>query len=628
MTNLMTLSILFGIFLLIALLWHQLAGICAEESMTASAITIMLLVFGCGFAGNTAYVYRISAVLAAAGLLLFLLNRGKGRTEAGFLSRVGTFISPSMVVIAVVFCYCVVFFRNALYTYPDEIYQWGSAVKYMTQTGQLPYGEGFTGDAVTFSICSMFQYFFAGLGKFTESNTFVGNFILTFVPVLLPCRNMGWKKWKNVFLYAAAVFLSFNLISYIKYYTILQDFVLPMWTGGVIAWLLWRREEKVNFPLLFACLTVIAAMKSLVGPLFACMILLTAFLTEYFRDCGDEIRDWKKLRCILQKKYLAFLPLCVTPVLINMIWSHTISVNVLSRGVGTADKSMETILYAMVDKSLATLESTTTSMPFFSYVIFFGIYFILIQFLNTVLKKQKNMSITILAVYVVGAVFYLGVMFYAYMTVFGAGDSETVAGLERYLAYYMLAGVCAALFPLFCMVKEMDKQGRVRMVAMVVAISCLYGTSGNFVQKATSIRRKDESAWKTRVAIRDQVEKFRKVAPGDGRIFVFGKLKTNTIKMLTYEFGSQYKWDHDSYTLDNREGDYDILIDAAKYPELLLETDYQYVWFRDPKEKNRQYDYLRHEFGFVSAKDGDIYEIVKTEDGYKFQYLGNVPSDE
>ena len=628
MTNLVNLCIVFGIFVLITLFWHQLTGLCTEESMAASAITIILLVFGCGLAGNTAYAYGISAAVGAAGFLLFLLNRGKGRTKAGFLSRLTAFVTPSAIVIAVVFCYSVVFFWEALYTYPDEIYQWGSAVKYMTQTGLLPYGENFTGDSITFSICTMFQYFFSGIGDFTESNTFVGNFVLTFIPVMLPCRKMGWKKWKSVFLYAAAVFLSFNLISYIKYYTILQDFVLPMWTGGVIAWLLWSKEEKMNFPLLFACMTIIAAMKSLVGPLFVCMILLTAFLVVYFKDCDDNILDWKKLRLILNKKYLCFLPLCVTPILINMIWSSMISVNVMSRGVGTADKSPIGIFYAMLDKCFVTVEGSTTAMPFFSYVIFFGVYILMILFLKSLLEKQKNMRVTILSIYVAGAVLYMGVMFYAYMNVFGAGDSENVSGLERYIAYYMLAGVCAMLFPLFCRTDEMKKTEKLKTVLIVLALSCLYGTTGNFIQKATSIRREKDTAWGTRMEIKNQVKKFRKLAQGDGRIFIFGKLKTNNIKMLTYEFGKQYAWDNDSYTIDGRDEKTQILINAAKYPDILIESGYQYVWFRNPDEKNQEYQYLRRRFGFASVEDGDIYEIVETEDGYRFEYLGNVPSDD
>ena len=47
MTNLVTLTLIFMLFVFVTLFWYQLAGISTEERMVASAITIMLLVFGC-----------------------------------------------------------------------------------------------------------------------------------------------------------------------------------------------------------------------------------------------------------------------------------------------------------------------------------------------------------------------------------------------------------------------------------------------------------------------------------------------------------------------------------------------------------------------------------------------------
>lgn len=628
MSNVIILSIVFLLFLLISLFWYQLAGICTEESMAASASTIMAVTFLAGLAGNAAYIYPAAAFMAAAGVLLFLLNIGRGRTEEKFWKRVISFISPAMVVIGIIFIYCGCCFRRSLFTYPDEINQWGSAVKYMTETGLLPYGENFTGDDVTFSICTMFQYYFAGIGNFVESNAYVGNFLLTFIPVLLPCRKSGWERWKSVFVYAAVIFISLNLISYVKYYTLLQDYVLPMWAGGILAWILWRKEEKINWIFLFCSLSVIAAMKSLVGPLFACMIILTAFLSQYFRDCNDDIVGLKNLRAIKTKKYLVFLPLFITPVFLNIIWSKIISTNVLSRGVGSAGKDAVQIFRTILDQGFTVIESGTNKLPYMSYVIYFGLYIAGIFLLVSVLKKYKNEMKTILLLYLAGAFLYMGVMFYAYMNVFGGTDGVAVAGIDRYLAYYMLVGLCAMIFPLFYPMEDVDRNSKVRMVSVLLVIVCLYGTSGNFIAKITSIRREQDSTWLQRVEIKEQVEKFHELVQDNGRIFIIGKLTTNNLKMLTYEFGSQYDWENDSYTIDARGGGKQILINAAKYPELLTETEYKYVWFMNPEEKNKEYDYLRREFKFKSAEDGDVYEIQKVDDEYRFIYLGNVPTED
>lgn len=626
MSNLVTLSMIFVVFILVSLFWYQLTGICTEESMAASAITVMLGTFLAGIAGNAAYVYPAAGLMAAAGIVLFLLNRGRGRREEGFLKRVFSFVSPSLVVIGITFIYCGCCFRRALFTYPDEIHQWGSAVKYMAETGLLPYGADYTGDSVTFSICTMFQYFFAGIGTFIESNTYVGNFVLTFIPVLLPCRKSGWDRWKSVFSYAGVVFLSFNLISYIKYYTILQDYVLPMWAGGILAWLLWRKEEKVNWIFLFSSLTVVAAMKSLVGPLFVCMIILAAFLSVYYRDCKDHISGLRKLNVIRNKKYLCFLPMLTTPVLLNMVWSRTISTNVLSRGVGTANKDASQILSSILDKSFAVIESNAEPMPYISYVIFFGLYVVGIFLLLSVLKRNRNEIRAILALYVAGAFLYMGVMFYAYMNVFGASDSSTVAGLERYAAYYMLVGVCTLVFPLFYREMDIRRTTEVRIACAALVILCLFGTGGGFIAKATSIRREQEGTWIRRVEAKEQVGRFRELVGDDGRVFVIGKLDTSYIKTLTYEFGKQYAWDQDSYTMDARGGGKQILINVPKYPELLTKTEYKYVWFVNPKEKYEEYDALRRYYKFESAQDGDIYEIQQVDGRYRFRYVGNVPT--
>ena len=89
----------------------------------------------------------------------------------------------------------------------------------------------------------------------------------------------------------------------------------------------------------------------------------------------------------------------------------------------------------------------------------------------------------------------------------GASDSETVAGLERYAAYYMLVGVCTMLFPIFYRLPEIDRSLKIKAVAVTISVACLYGTSGNFIPKVSSLRRSQESEWKKRVETKEQVVK-------------------------------------------------------------------------------------------------------------------------
>lgn len=629
MTNLVTMTLIFMLFVFVALFWYQLAGISTEEGMVASAITIMLLVFGCAMIEKAKFAYVCCIILSIVGIVLFLVNIGKHKSKEKLLYRIRDFVTPSLVIMGIGFLYTIVFFRKALFTYSDEVYQWGNAVKYIVQENAIPNKSTFTGDAGNFSICTMFQYFFSGLGKFKESNAFVGNFLLTFIAVMLPCSGKKWKEWKKVFIYAGAMFLTMNLLSYIKYYTLLQDYVLPMWAGGTIAWLLWNKKQKINWILLFFTTTVIAAMKSLVGPMFSCIIILTALLIVYLNDCTDSIWNIANLKKISIKKYGPWLPLLVTPFLINKIWTSIVSVGttVYGKSVGTAGKDTVQTAYNVIEKTFTIFGGTTSTPPYMSYVIYFGLYILIIIFLKKLLIRKKMTVTTILTTYVIGAIVYLGVMFYAYMKVFSVSDSSIVAGLDRYLSYYMLMGVPAIVYMLFIRDKKVLKDEKVlKKVAVLFLIVCLYGTSGNFTSKVTTIKNESDDLWVMRVNTKEQIKKLQKLLKKDqGHLFIMGKLNGSDITMITYELGKQYVWSEDSYSMKSREDQEQILINAAKYPQILTESDYKYVWFINPDEQKKEYEYLRYYFGFESTEDGDVYEICEQNGTYKFKYLGNVP---
>ena len=108
-----------------------------------------------------------------------------------------------------------------------------------------PCGEGFTGQEVTLSFCTMFQYIWVGIGKFVESNGFIGNFLLTFIPIMLPFSGCKWKQWKEVFVYSIIVFLAFNLLSYVNYYTCLLYTSLQWQKGGESIMLSILRKTEV-----------------------------------------------------------------------------------------------------------------------------------------------------------------------------------------------------------------------------------------------------------------------------------------------------------------------------------------------------------------------------------------------
>lgn len=626
MSNAVGMAIIFLFFLLIIAFWYQITGISVEESMVMTAILIMLSVLGAGLFGNVKYSYIILVIFAAVGLFAFPANIGARRHKQMCLkARIAGFFSPSLIIIAGVFLYAFIFFRKGLYTYPDEVYQWGNSLKYMAESGRLPFGSEFTGASITLSACTMFQYFWVGLFPFVESNSFVGNFLLTFIPVMLLMKNVSWKEWKTVLLYAVSIFFAMNLFSYVKYYTLLQDWVLPMWTGSIVAWLLWRCEKKINWILLISSLVCIGAMKSLVGPLFGLMIFLVAAVKSLVEN-GFTEKPLQTIKTMAHKGYI-FLGIAgiVAVFSINIIWSSVLRDNVLSRGGNISGKSPGNILSLMIKKIYVTLGNSDGGAPFFSYVIFAVVFAAGFYFLRGMIKdiSQKKIMTVVFSLYLFGFVGYFFIMYYAYLNIFGVGDSRNVAGLERYLSYYMLVGLVPLIAPLFCKDIAVKNRKLLKNVCVGILVFCMFGTGNGFISKATTINRKEESSWKLRTKVSKEIQKLNKLVDTDGPILVVGKLKENTVKMYTYELGTQYRWDKDSYTVYNKESGTRTILDVVQNPELVEDEGYEYIWFIDPEEENNEYYKLKDTYGLKSIENGDLYKLISKSEGSESVYLGN-----
>ncbi len=84
--------------------------------------------------------------------------------------------------------------------------------------------------------------------------------------------------------------------------------------------------------------------------------------------------DFRKLRAVLQKKYLKFLLLLITPFFVNIIWSGVISSKCAEQRIGTVNKSASQIFSSILDKSFFVVIESSGKIPHMSYVIFFGLY--------------------------------------------------------------------------------------------------------------------------------------------------------------------------------------------------------------------------------------------------------------
>lgn len=620
MSNLMNLIAVFGLFIFVTLLWHQLFRIPSEESMVLSAVSIILIVFFTGMAGNAFYSYYAIGAMAVAGMIAFFLDISVcGKSVESIRGRFVQFFTPSVAALTVLFLYSLVAFRGAVYTYPDEVYQWGPAVRHMALTGKLPYGEGFSGQEITLSTATMFQYLWVGLTEFVERNSFVGNFLLAFIPVFLPFSGSGWKDWKKIGFYTVLVFLGLNVMTYIKYYTLLQDFVLPMWAGSIIAWLLWNGKKRFEWVVLFGALVCIGSMKSMVGPLFSGVIILVALIRQwiYYRP--------SKLKEIFNIKSIAFIIMSVFSTTgLSILWSKLIETNAYARFVSydPVAKSFKKIIQGILNKAFTIYSGSIKAFPYVSFVMMCvaTLVFVLVLRNRFIRKEEKQFFTSSFMLYVLGFPLFLGVMLFAYMKVFGANDAQEVWGLERYLAYYMLLGYVPILSTLF-MTEKMGHSMWMKRVPIFLMIIFLCGTGYDFIDKISPINQKEDAYYKIRKKTRGQADAITALADEKGKMLVLGTVSTDIVRALGYEMNGWQSLCYKSYARisETPATNYDVV----RYPELLKQMEVDYLWCYQTDEEIDKFSNLIYKYSLNNFEEGALYKLEYSDTGVSARYLGN-----
>lgn len=629
MANGLYLVIIFILFLCLSLAWYQLMAMTPEESIVFSAIFIMIGVFFLGIAGKASLIYAVMITFSVIGIVAFMFDFSliKNKKSSSMGKRVRCFLSPCIVILCIVFIYTMVAFDGALFTYPDEILEWGPAVRYIFDTGHLYYEPDFTGESITLSVASMFQYIWAGIGAFYEENCFIGNFLLAFIPVFLPFSGLGWKSWKRMSLYAGMLFLSLNVLTYVKYYNLLQDFVLPLWAGSVLAWMLGEKSKEMNLWIYFGALICIGAMKNMVGPLFVGIILIMYFVNDFILQQRNNV-----ILIFHKKNILMFVLSIVSGYIITFVWSLLLKQNALYRvnPSGQEQKSINDIISSMIGKIFNISSNTEKSFPNISYFIMFTILLVLIYYLlkkDTECKAQRTYMIALL-LYAVGFVVFFLIMLYAYIKVFSISDSKIAAGLERYLAYYMLLGIPTILG---LVVKEklylVDKR-KSNVVIIGMFLVLMFATGNGFVEKVSTVSIKDDSTYKLRLEIKNISKDIQELTDNDGKIFLLGEIDAMASKCLTYELGKQYIWNEDCYKMSLRESeDANVYRDGVKYPFLLQDFNYVYVWCYNVSEEN-EYDKLKYYYELQDIKVGNFYKLNFDDEKVEAVLLGNIKESE
>lgn len=625
-----TLMILLGT----AFLFYAFIPVTPEEGLASAVMFVLINIYITGLMGNTFIAFAIVFFLGIVGIMAAVMRQAR-RTER----RLTDFLTPGIIMILGLVCFAVIAFSGFHICNWDELYQWGKAANFMVEYNRLPNGNQFSGSSLLLSNTTFFHYFMAKLssivtGRIVESDYYVSNLLLWFSAALLPLSGCGWKDWKKVWGFGIFQFFLAALLFVQPYYNIYTDQATAYWSGAVIAWIYLKKCNKRNVYLLPLTLLNIGLMKSMVGPLFA-VIVVIALVILYISECRIAKRsvlppNWKNI--LFSKKGLIGMVIALTPVLFVGIWSVVVGQNGVFRGaISLPDKTRAALtIKSMIEKLFMPVNMKEGGFSL-SYLLFFllvaGIWYLAYPFL---LKRDiRQYYSNLIGVYLVGFVGYFFVMLFAYLNVFGYTDSVRAMSLERYFSDYMMLGIFPVTIPFFL---HMDGKWNAytatlkKIIVSVVFVLIVGGCSSYLLPNLFHLYAIDTDLYKEREQFLTYTEKVKDLTGEKGKIYFINQAQTGLYTLVAdYEMGSQLM--REGMCFNFREDTTEAVLGLTEYdidtlPDVFIEEEYDYLWVYTSNkyfEKN-----MKRLFDVKKIENGAFYKIHKNMDDVTLEYLGNV----
>lgn len=635
MLNICSIGLTLLIIIGFGLLFHVLIKVTPEEAWASAIMTILLLVFITGIVGNSLIAVGIVALLAIVGIGLGIIFAIQKNTHS-----ILTFFSPGIVMLLGIAGVGVITFRGMMVCNWDELYQWGKAANFMVEFDKLPRGVEFSGEVALLSSTTFFHYFMGKIsylltGGIVESNYYVSNLLLWFSALALPFSGDTWKNWKRVWSFGVFQFLLAALIFVQPYYNIYTDQATAYWSGAMIAWMLLKKFKARNAYLIPLVLVNVGLMKSMVGPLFAVVVIIALFVIYVTSNENKEsfLKNWKKF--IRSKKGIATFCAILSPFVLIGVWSAITGQNGLLRfhfntgAVGEENRSALT-LKSMIGWIFKSVNLQDDKL-FLSYGIFIiltlGLVFVIYPIILD--KMELKRFNRIMYLYIAGFVGYFFVMYFAYMTVFGYVDSVRAMSLNRYYSDYMMLGVIPLTVVLFVKTgKETKSKVTILKKAVIfLGVLCIiYGTSDYFLQNLSHVYAVDTKNYAEREKMDKYAKQVKEITNGTGKIYFINQSKSGLFTLVAdYELGEQVSRGGMCYKF--RADTSEAIIGLTEYPieslpVVLREQGYEYVWVYSANDYLK--DNFKTLFGLKQVSKGSFYKVVDETDAVKLEYVEKI----
>jgi hypothetical protein len=644
MINILLLTISFLALLAMGMFWYKLLRFTPEESIAMAIMCILILTYVFGLIGKMFIAIFIFYAIALLGVALFVFNLPDGKY--GTIHRISikslsSFFTPGILLLCIAFVYSTIAFFGTYLQNWDEYAQWGKAAKFIISYNALPFGQAgslFDGQAEIMSSTTFFQYFMCFTTGYKECFLYTSNFVLWFAAILLPMSGTGWRNWKGTMVYGAVAFLAMNVLFVQPYYNIYCDQPVTMWAGALVAWQLRKKDCTAKWILAFMIIVNIPFMKSMVGPLLACICVLGIAICYLLQRKADSLSiDEKPFKLINWKTAILGVFFISAPFILTLIWSHVSNTDALLRNTGSSTAlhpdRLKLTLVACLQKLFQPV-TLVSGFPSFSYAS----YFVLSAVISFIASKYLihdlyyNKYKWMMKLYLVGFVPFFLVMVFAYMYTFGYADSIQAGSLNRYFSDYMLVGLPMLICP-FCLGTDSLKtqsNGKYIKWGVLATIVCVLSFSINFgfFDRISVYNRGTNSVYNGIIQVRKYCSRISKITEPVDKVYMISQ-DDYTFWVVVADYALDKQWDRGAdgfYFFDNpnKSGKIAGLPDYSidDLPDRLLENNYKYVWIykTDPYLQTN----LKRLFNIKKVNNGDFYKVIQTTTGVQLQLVENI----
>lgn len=557
----------------------------------------------------------------------FSIRNGRIGLAGKAKERLAALYPPAVIGAGLIFLLIFLLMRGMLIFRYDDLKQWGSAAKFMTQFEWMPREEEFFGSHNHYLTPTFFTSFFGLGGKWVsgtviEHNFYAANMLFVAAGLILPLGEIGWKKWKTAFAVLGLELLGMTALYYHSIANLYVDIILAAWVGGMVASVVQHRSSGNAFDRRFwsYCLPMLlftVFIKWGYGLLGVGVVLLTILLCE----SSLNPQFGQKLAKRFQNKRLLLIWVLIAAILFVLIWSMSIlmgdTLNKILPGVNGMFTAIGDILFARTDKATLTLKACLTGLfdqPVTRGTFGFGplVGLLLVGGLGAAVAETAGEKRALLRrlnlIYLAGSVVWFMLILFVYVSNFAYAEATIALSFNRYMGIYLMIGLFVQLTFLF----DRNDAALGRSLKMLVFLVLVLNINTDLVIESTALDPMQIVGYENVVAVKEQANEVSALTDPEDRILYIGQYGAERgLHRARLDVGmnvSPYKPNTYKFSTENVAG-YDLSVTRAPYelPQLIIDGGYDYVWvYKSNSELN---DFTEEYFGF-RFKPGMLYRVV------------------